>query len=178
MLAEQRQAAILEEVHRNGGARVSELMRRFGVSDMTVRRDLTALAERGLLQKVHGGAAPLREHSTNEPSFAMKAGRELAEKEAIAARAATLVSPGGAAATSAGTTTSAVPRLLAEVPRLTSVTNSLPVANLLHDVARPDQTVVVTGGVPTASDALGGPVAVSPIHTLHVDRLFLGVHGM
>jgi DeoR/GlpR family transcriptional regulator of sugar metabolism len=145
---------------------------------MTVRRDLTALAERGLLQKVHGGAAPIREQSTNEPSFAMKARRELAEKEAIAERAASLVSPGEAVAISAGTTTYALARRLADVPRLTIVTNSLPVANLLHEHARPDQTVVVTGGVPTPSDALGGPVAVSTIHTLHVDTLFLGVHGM
>ena len=56
MLAPQRQQAILDLVHRLGGVRVSDLGREFGVSDMTVRRDLEALAERGLVDKVHGGA--------------------------------------------------------------------------------------------------------------------------
>ena len=48
MLAQQRQAAILDLVRRHGGVRVSQLVRQFGVSDMTIRRDLEALAERGL----------------------------------------------------------------------------------------------------------------------------------
>jgi DeoR/GlpR family transcriptional regulator of sugar metabolism len=43
---------------------------------------------------------------------------------------------------------------------------------------RPDQTVVLTGGVRTPSDALVGPVAVATIRSLHLDLVFLGVHGM
>ena len=55
-LASQRQAAILDELERLGAVRVSRLVEKLGVSDMTVRRDLDALAQRGLLTKVHGGA--------------------------------------------------------------------------------------------------------------------------
>ena len=51
-------------------------------------------------------------------------------------------------------------------------------ANVLHRERRPDLTVVLTGGVRTPSDALVGPVAVTTIRTLHLDLLFLGVHGM
>ena len=58
------------------------------------------------------------------------------------------------------------------------VTNSLPVAELLHAARRADLTVVLTGGVRTPSDALVGPVAVTALRTLHVDWLFLGVHGI
>jgi len=55
-LAPQRRAQIAEQVQLTGGVRVSELTRLFGVSDMTIRRDLDSLARRGLIAKVHGGA--------------------------------------------------------------------------------------------------------------------------
>jgi DeoR/GlpR family transcriptional regulator of sugar metabolism len=58
------------------------------------------------------------------------------------------------------------------------VTNSVPVAQLLHEMQRKDLTVVLTGGVRTPSDALVGPVAVSALRNLHVDFVFLGVHGL
>jgi DeoR/GlpR family transcriptional regulator of sugar metabolism len=64
------------------------------------------------------------------------------------------------------------------VPDLTVVTNSIPVANVLHREPRPDLTVVLTGGVRTPSDALVGPVAVATMRSLHLDLLFVGVHGM
>jgi len=51
VLAQQRQASILERVRRNGGARVADLVRVLGVSDMTVRRDIEVLAERGLVAR-------------------------------------------------------------------------------------------------------------------------------
>lgn len=178
MLAPQRQAEILQRVRSSGGVRVSELVAEFGVSDMTIRRDLEALAERGLLAKVHGGATAAPAGATDEPGFTAKSARQRAEKAAIAARAAGLVSPGGAVALSAGTTTAALARRLTDVPGLTVVTNSVPVADVFYRGGRPDQTVLLTGGVRTPSDALVGPVAVAAVRSLHVDQLFLGVHGM
>ncbi|MEH1168109.1 DeoR/GlpR family DNA-binding transcription regulator [Micromonospora sp. CPCC 205539] len=178
MLAQQRQAAILERVRLTGGVRVTELAVEFGVSDMTIRRDLEALHERGLLAKVHGGATVAGPSSTDEPGFHAKSVRQLAEKAAIADRAAQLVRPGAAVALSAGTTTAELARRLVDVPGLTVVTNSLPVAEILHAGGRPDQTVVLTGGVRTPSDALVGPLAVGAVRALHLDLLFLGVHGI
>ncbi|MFI7021653.1 DeoR/GlpR family DNA-binding transcription regulator [Micromonospora sp. NPDC049900] len=176
MLAQQRQAAILDRVRATGGVRVGELATEFGVSDMTIRRDLDLLHERGLLAKVHGGATVAG--STDEPGFQAKSVRQQAEKAAIAARAARLVHPGAAIALSAGTTTAELARRLVDVPSLTVVTNSLPVADILHDQGRDDQTVVLTGGVRTPSDALVGPLAVTAVRSLHLDLLFLGVHGV
>ncbi|HEX8626855.1 MAG TPA: DeoR/GlpR family DNA-binding transcription regulator, partial [Catenuloplanes sp.] len=178
MLAQQRQAAILDRVRAAGGVRVSELATEYGVSDMTIRRDLEALADRGLLAKVHGGATTVVPGSAHEPGFAAKSIRQRAEKAAIAAHAATLVSPGDAIALSAGTTTAELAHRLVDVPRLTVVTNSIPVADVFYRGGRADQTVVLTGGVRTPSDALVGPVAVAAVRALHLDLLFLGVHGM
>jgi DeoR/GlpR family transcriptional regulator of sugar metabolism len=176
-LAPRRRAHILEQVHRSGGVRVSELTQLFGVSDMTIRRDLDALAKRGLIAKVHGGATRVGP-AAEEPTFAAKSVRELTEKNAIAARAVSLIQPGVAIGLTAGSTTWALARQLSAVPHLTVVTNSIPVAEVLHERQRSDQTVILTGGVRTPSDALVGPVAVATIRSLHVDMLFMGVHGV
>jgi DeoR/GlpR family transcriptional regulator of sugar metabolism len=178
MLAKQRQAVILEEVRRSGWVRVGDLTELLQVSDMTIRRDLDVLAESGLVEKVHGGATTVGERSTFEPGFEAKSFRERLEKEAIAELAATLVRPGSAIGLNAGTTTWALARRLGEVPNLTVVTNSMQVAGVFHQHDRGDQTVVLTGGLRTPSDALVGPVAIGSIRSLNLDVVFMGVHGM
>lgn len=184
LLAEQRRALILDEVRRRGGVRVNELTRKLGVSDMTVRRDLDALARQGAVEKVHGGAVPVAEASTHEPGFEAKSGLELTAKEDIARAAAELVAPGTAIALSGGTTTFALAHRLLDVPDLTVVTNSVRVADVFHVSQRSSgqrqgaATVVLTGGVRTPSDSLVGPVADQAIAALHFDVLFLGVHGI
>lgn len=177
MLAPQRRAVILEEVRRHGSVRVSDLTEMLGVSSMTVRRDLDALAGQGLVVKVHGGATAVTEGAAGEPGFAAKSSREQAEKEAIAREAARLVQPGTAVGLSGGTTTWTLARHLREVPGLTVVTNSVQVAEVLHRAGR-GHTVVLTGGIRTPSDALVGPIAVAALRGLHLDLVFMGVHGM
>ncbi|MFH8516424.1 DeoR/GlpR family DNA-binding transcription regulator [Streptomyces gelaticus] len=187
LLAEQRRALILDEVRRRGGARVNELTRKLNVSDMTVRRDLDALARQGVIEKVHGGAVPVVEASTHEPGFEAKSALELTAKEDIARAAAAMAVPGSAIALSGGTTTYALAQQLLDVPDLTVVTNSVRVADVFHAAQRSGgaagtrpgaATVVLTGGVRTPSDSLVGPVADQAIASLHFDVLFLGVHGI
>ena len=178
MLAGQRQQLIVEEIRRRGAVRVSELTELLAVSDMTIRRDLDVLASSGLVDKVHGGATVRGRPSTDEPGFEAKSHRQLEEKDAIARAAAELVEPGQAIGLTAGTTTWRLAHHILDVPDLTVVTNSIQAANVLHRERRPDLTVILTGGVRTPSDALVGPVAVTTLRSLHVDVLFMGVHGM
>jgi DeoR/GlpR family transcriptional regulator of sugar metabolism len=178
MLARQRQAIILERVREDGAVRVADLVRDLGVSDMTVRRDLEVLDERGLLEKVHGGATSLAESALFEPGFAAKSSLQQAEKDAIADAAAALVEPGTAIGVSAGTTTYTLAQRLIDIPGLTVVTNSIRVADVLHQSGRPDQTVILTGGVRTPSEALVGTFADAALRSVHLDLVFVGVHGM
>ena len=178
VLAPQRHAYILDRLRSEGAVRVADLMRELGVSDMTVRRDLEALEAQGHLVKVHGGATLLRESAVHEPGFDTKRTLEHEAKLSIARRAAAMVEPGMAVAVSAGSTTYEVSRRLAEVPRLTIVTNSVPAAEVLYHGGRSDQTIILSGGVRTPSDALVGPFAVSALRKVNVDIVFLGVHGM
>ncbi len=178
MLARQRQTLILARVREDGGVRVADLARELGVSDMTVRRDLEILDGQGLIEKVHGGATSLPGSALFEPGFAVKSNLQEREKDAIAEAAVGLVAAGTAIGISAGTTTYALARLLVDIAGLTVVTNSVPVADVLHRAGRQDQTIILTGGVRTPSDALVGPFAVAALQTIHLDQVFLGVHGM
>jgi DeoR/GlpR family transcriptional regulator of sugar metabolism len=178
MLAHQRQVRILAELRRTGAVRVSDLTEMLDVSDMTIRRDLENLVASGIARKVHGGAV-LAGQVAHEPGFAVKSQLEQSAKHAIAARAASLIQPGAAIALSAGTTTWAMAPLIVTIPGLTVVTNSTTVADAIATLDPTNQiSVVLTGGVRTPSAALVGPVADRAIATMHVDQLFLGVHGM
>ena len=178
MLAAQRQKLIADEIRREGGVRVSELTSLLDVSEVTIRRDLDVLESAGLIDKVHGGATARGSMSAQEPGFEAKSHRQLKEKDAIARAASRLVQPGQSIGLSAGTTTWRLAQHLTEIRDLTVVTNSIQVANVLHRAPRPDLTVVLTGGVRTPSDALVGPVALTTIRSLHLDVLYLGVHGV
>ncbi len=178
MLAQQRQVRILSELRRSGAVRVADLIGMLGVSDMTIRRDLEQLASEGVLRKVHGGAV-LAGQVAFEPGFAAKSQLARGVKQSIGATAAAMVSPGAAIGLSAGTTTWAMAQHLAGIPGLTVVTNSTKVADAIFELdAAQSVTVILTGGVRTPSAALVGPIADRAIAGMHLDRLFLGVHGM
>lgn len=178
LLARQRHEVILEAIRQDGSVRVRDLASRLEVSDMTVRRDLEALASQNLIDKVHGGATRAGGHSTNEPGFEVKQRRQQREKEAIATAAAAMVRPGSAVGLTAGTTTWTLAKLLHRVPDLTIVTNAPSIARVFYRMSRPDLNVVITGGMRTPSDALVGPLATQALRNLHVDLVFMGVHGM
>ena len=159
-----------------------ELVDVLGVSSMTIRRDIETLDEMGLLVRVHGGAAAASTApdtaSSDEPGFAAKQRRQSVEKTAIAARAAQSIKPGSAIGITAGTTTAQLAGELANIQDLLVVTNSMAVTEILHQSRRSDLTIVVTGGTPTPSRALVGPMAEATLSSLHLDQLFMGVHGM
>ncbi|MHA7985930.1 DeoR/GlpR family DNA-binding transcription regulator [Rathayibacter sp. CAU 1779] len=181
MLAAARQSAIVARARERGTVRVTELAAQFAVSEMTVRRDIDVLVTGGLLERVHGGATlPGGGLRTDEPGFESKIVLQEREKLAIAREAASFVRPGSAIGISAGTTTWRLASILANAPLdCTIVTNSVQVASALFPKASSGQGhVILTGGERTPSDALVGPIAISALRQLHLDYLFLGVHGM
>jgi DeoR family fructose operon transcriptional repressor len=183
MLPVARHQAILDAVQRERVVRVSDLAQQLGVSLMTVRRDIEVLEEGGRLERIHGGAKIPGDTSTHEPGFDLKSTQLTAEKRAIAVEAASLVQEGMAVGLSAGTTTWALAKELVNGPQITVVTNSVRIADLFQHAAsagsaRYSSTVILIGGERTPSDALVGPIATGALKQLHLDVLFLGVHGM
>ena len=180
VLARRRRELIAAHVQRHGSVRVSDLTTELGVSDMTIRRDLDALTQQGLLTKVHGGATLTSEMpaTTLEPGFLAKSSEQTVEKQAIAAAAAALVRPGTAIGLTAGTTTWHLAAGLLDVSDLVVVTNSIRICETLLAHERGDLTVMLVGGIRTPSDALVGPLALQALASLHLDQVFMGVHGM
>jgi DeoR/GlpR family transcriptional regulator of sugar metabolism len=142
----------------------------------TLRRDLQALAEAGLLRRTHGGALRPQAQRTLEPSIAEKAATCAAEKRAIAAAAARLVSPGDTLAFTGGTTTVQVARAVRALSHLRAVTNSIGVAAEL--VESPEVEITVTGGRLRGTLEMHGPLAEQSLRDLYVDIAFIGVDGL
>jgi DeoR family fructose operon transcriptional repressor len=184
MLQAARHSAIIDAVQRERVVRVSDLAQLLGVSPMTVRRDIEALEEIGRVERIHGGAKLPGDASTHEPGFELKSTQLTDEKHAIAVEAAARwFRKAWRSDSSAGTTTWALAKELVNGPRITVVTNSVRIADLFHHgassgPARFGSTVILIGGERTPSDALVGPIATASLKQLHLDVLFLGVHGM
>lgn len=180
ILSHQRRELIVAEVDEFGAVRVRELTQRFNVSNMTIRRDIEALAAANRVVRVHGGATRLDRapRSVDEPGFRVKSTRQRDEKQFIAQAAAARITPGSAIGITAGTTTFQLAQHLAGIANLTVVTNSIPIASTLSALGSHDLQVVITGGSPTPSNAIVGPLADRTLAGLHLDQLFMGVHGM
>jgi DeoR family transcriptional regulator of aga operon len=176
-----RAAAILESLLRSGRVAVDELAEALDVSPTTIRRDLRALERRGLLKRIHGGAAPV-EPMLYEPfrhlsSFQEQERQMTDEKRRIALAAADYVNDGDVVAIGAGTTTTHVARSIRHRSKLTVVTNATNVAMELSH--REDIKVFVTGGFLSGDwFALVGSAAVASLGEIFVDKAFVGVDGV
>ncbi len=176
MLAEERHQHILLLLNEKGAVTVSELCEQFGVSEMTVRRDLAALERKGLLRRVHGGAVSARGRSY-EPPFLMRSSQHAQEKQRIAEAALSLIHDGDSIALDVGTTTLEIAKRLSDVRNLTIVTPSLHIGNVLAD--NPHNRIILTGGILRPGElSLVGPFAERIFAELFVDKLFLGIGGL
>jgi len=174
-LAARRRQRLIALVEARGSARLEELSAALGVSQATVRRDLSTAAAAGRLRRVHGGAVTV-EQRLDEPHFDAKAGTAAAEKERIAAAAVLLLSPTDTVYLDSGSTVLAAARLLHRWDRLTVVTNSLPVATEL--VGRGPRVIVVGGELRATSRAIVGPLTRHLLDDLRVDRALMGTYAL
>jgi len=175
MLKADRMAAILEHLADAGSVDVVQISADLSVSPATLRRDLKALHDQGLLVRTHGGAV------TNGVGFELplrhREARHHPEKRAIGQKAASLVPAGAVVGMTGGTTATEVARALKNDADITVVTNALNIASEL--VLRPSLRVVVVGGAARhASYELVGPAAEMVIERYHLDVSFIGIDGL
>ncbi|OIJ93130.1 DeoR/GlpR family DNA-binding transcription regulator [Streptomyces monashensis] len=172
MLAERRHQRILSVLRSGGPASVAELSEQLGVSPATVRRDLVRLEEDGLLTRVHGGAVV----EEGDQPFAEVAEVRVDEKDAIAARAAAMITDGQSVLLDIGTTAYRLARHL-HGRRLTVITSNLVVYEELADDE--DIALVLLGGmVRREYRSLVGFLTEDNLRQLHADWLFLGTSGI
>ncbi|MFD7641424.1 DeoR/GlpR family DNA-binding transcription regulator [Kitasatospora sp. NPDC059795] len=172
----ERHTLIAQAVRDAGSATVLELAELTGASEMTVRRDLDALAAQGALERFRGGARTLLLRG-EEPPFALRAREAVDAKRRIAAAVCALVADGETVLLDSGTTCVEVARLLRERP-VTVMPLSLPAVHVFGDAPGP-ATLLVPGGQPRATEgALTGPLALASISALRFDTVVLGCCGL
>lgn len=176
MFLEERRQAILDWVQARGRASVVELSQQFGVSEVTIRADLQALADQNLLVRTHGGAIPAG-YGLSELSLTKRRQQQVAEKSRIAALAATMIGDGEAVFLDSSSTTLALLDHIRQRRDLTVITNSLVVAQDLLGV--PNLAVVMPGGTlhhDTAS--LIDPGGLALLRRYNIAKGFFGAHGL
>ena len=174
-VAERRQL-ILERTGELGHVAVTALSEELGVSEVTIRADLQALAEGNLVYRVHGGAIPASP-GLQVLSLALRRQQQVAEKKRIGEAAATMVSHGDAIVLDSSSTALAIAQNLKRCRYLTVITNSLTVAQELLDA--PDVTVVLPGGVLRRETAsLLGAEGLGTLSKYNVQKGFFGAHGI
>lgn len=175
--------ALLDALSESGRLSVTEASERLGVSEATVRRDFTALADQQLVTRTHGGVVATAVAYGLPGRY--RGGGAHSAKERIAAAACDMLQPGTVVAFNGGTTTSACARRLSARadlasssvrPAITVVTNALNIATEM--VLRPFVRTVTVGGVARQeSYELSGPLASLVLSELWIDVLVLGVDG-
>lgn len=171
-----RQTHIRERLSSQSGVSIAELAREFGVSEMTVRRDLAVLEEQAHVQRTHGGAK-LTERMILEFNYRAQREKNRPAKQAIAAEARKLVKPGHRLILDTGTTTLELACLLADGQDLTVITPSLAVASELQHAAGVE--VVLLGGIlRRGSPDLTGPVTEHSLSLFAADLAFQGADGI
>ena len=155
---------------------VAALRARFGVSEVTLRKDLDWLEDHGQLVRTHGGAiAPQREIA--ESAFAVRERQQHAEKHRIGQAAAALVHDGDTIALDASTTALALARCLTERQELTVVTSGLRVAQELATAT--GVMVLMPGGMVRAEAfSLVGGWGTSLLEQVHIHKAFVGAQGL
>jgi DeoR/GlpR family transcriptional regulator of sugar metabolism len=174
LLPRQRQ----EEIHRllssRGYASVRELAKSISVSDMTVRRDLEALAEEGRIRRVYGGAQA-QAQSASEQLYTERLNHNRAAKEHIAQTAQKLIADGDTIALDASTTAVFLARAIRHRD-ITVITNSLLIT---HELADGNVELIVPGGVfRRVAHSLVGALTESNLRDLHMDKAFFSAKGV
>lgn len=163
---------IRTELESTGRVRVAELAVELGVSEMTVRRDLDALADQGVVHRVRGGALAL-----GPQPFADRYGRQAKAKDKIADKLDELVGEGGAIGVDASTTIQRLAARLDDVRDLTAITNS-PESFVVLD-SQPGVTALLTGGqLDPRTGSLVGPLAARAAKDILLRRLFISAAGI
>lgn len=172
----ERHRQILALLQRRRRLSVSEIVRRFSVSQATARRDLQAIAADGRARRVHGGVLAV-ESAPPEPPILERSREQSVEKARIGRAAAALIADHETVFLGSGTTVLEVARHLRDRRDLTVITNSLPVLNTLSGSR--DLSIIALGGILRHSEmSLIGHVSELALKEIRADKVFVGTRGL
>jgi len=179
MLEKERHNLILKLVEERSIVSVGDLLDLLGASEATIRRDINALAEKGEVKRIRGGAEAVRPrhqpHLVGMP-FAMSQDVSVPQKRAIARAAAALIAPGESIIINGGTTTYALVEFLANSD-LDILTNSFPIAAKLLATSR-NRITLPGGTIFREQNIVLSPFENDTIESFWGNKLFVGCYGL
>lgn len=176
LVIEERRGEIIEMIKKRGRVRVSELSKKYNVSEVTIRTDLESLEKEGLLSRVHGGAVSL-DKSYYKMNLVQRVRTHQAEKTAIAKQIASMVENDDTVMVNAGTTTLYVVRELRNLQNITIVTNSIPAALEAGQYGNIN-TILLGGEVNAHYQFIYGGDTLRRLSEYHADKAILSVDGI
>lgn len=173
-ITSQRRQRILSKLEELGAVRVTDLAETFGISEITIRRDLDELAKLGLLERFHGGA---RQATTagQETLFKDKPRLHAEEKDIIGAVAASFVKNEDTVLLNGGTTTLAILRHLRQ-RNVRIITNNAAAPDEIGDSGA--ELILLGGQYRNKSRSLYGGLAVLTLGQIHASICILGSNGV
>lgn len=166
--AEERRSAIMDMLERGASVQVSDIAETFGVSSVTARADLDALASAGKLRRTHGGAVSLHKKLTVSVQD-QRINVNVNAKQAIASTAIELVRDGDTVFVDSGTTALEFVRMLNVRSGVTVITADITIADFI-DESLPGVSVIMLGGeLRQGHRYLYGPLTMASLGSLHAD---------
>jgi DeoR family transcriptional regulator of aga operon len=176
LLKAERHRQMLSLINDQGRATVQELSAFFAVSEATVRRDLEELDTQGRIHRTHGGAVN-NERAPKEPPMMQRMDENKVVKTRIGKRAVEMIENGETIFLGSGTTVLEIAHHLPEDIKLTIITNSLPVVNVL--ASHPGIELIVIGGMLRQSElSMVGHVAEQAVREFRADKVFMGMYAV
>ncbi len=172
----ERQENILRLIEQHQRISLAQICETFSISTATARRDLEALAEQGIIQRVHGGAIAVRRAPPELP-ISQRVRDQPREKQRIGQLAAHLVTDGETIFLGSGTTVLEVARNLVHYRDLSVITNSLMVVNALAEA--PGVTVVALGGMLRHTEfSFIGHITEQALKEVRADKVIMGIRAI
>lgn len=174
---EKRQKELYQLIKNNGSVKVSDMPSQFSVSAQTIRKDLTALENRGLIHRTHGYAEiPDDYTAVRMTHFESRQNLNMEAKQRIAQEAVKHIEDGDSIILGAGTTILEIAKLLVDRQSLTIFTNSLPIAALFN-ISR--VTVNLVGGIYVSENySTHGPDTENFFRNIRVSKAFISSSGI
>lgn len=175
MIKDERYKSIMDMLTLTGTVRVTEIMEKLNVSDMTVRRDLADLEKRGLLERVHGGA---RINTFNEElSHKEKQIINVEAKREIAKKAIESIKEGDTIFLGPGTTIELLAKLIDE-RNLQIVTNCLPVFEILNAKKKQNKIYLIGGELRNNTQAFFGEITNKVLADMKFHKTFFSCNAL
>ncbi|NWO01253.1 DeoR/GlpR family DNA-binding transcription regulator [Tetragenococcus halophilus] len=177
MLKEERLDAIVSLVDQKRAIKVNDIVEHLGVSDMTVRRDLSELEKAGHIKRVHGGAQTVNVYRPEELSHDDKQIINKKEKSEVVKKAAELIQEGETIYLGPGTTIELLADIM-EFNQLRVVTNCLPVFQTLREKKRNIKVYLLGGEMRRLTKSFFGEITNKALQDMHFHKAFFSANAV